>query len=246
MASKALLYPTTFHIVRSLFWCSCAVLPTGGPGPSLFTCTRPKATDSLTDAVDRARCLTLLADLALDPGCARTLFRGGAVPQMLLNAQGCSHAEVRKGNLPGTNGSVEKDNKDDDRGASMSRPASPVPVVEGEDGVEGIATNEEAEEIAKRARVPVARAGRAVEFCRCRQAMRLLTRLVRGLPGEAPAVVVRHPGLRSIVELVEAPSAPAEGTDSLPAEVDGVAGGALEVGETKMCFKCVSRRLSVL
>ncbi|CAN0576102.1 unnamed protein product, partial [Ectocarpus sp. 12 AP-2014] len=39
--------------------------------------------------------------------------------------------------------------------------------------------------------------------CRCRQATRLLARLVRGLPGETPAVVVRHSGLRSVVQILE-------------------------------------------
>lgn len=54
---------------------------------------QPQATDSLTDLAEKARCLSLLADLALIPECARTLFRGGAVPQMLLNTQGCTHVD---------------------------------------------------------------------------------------------------------------------------------------------------------
>lgn len=68
--------------------------------------------------------------------------------------------------------------------------------------------------------------------------MRLLTRLVGGLPREAPAVVVRHSGLGSIVQLLEAagevsstsaPEGGGGGGGVTAAAAEAAAGGALEV-----------------
>lgn len=68
--------------------------------------------------------------------------------------------------------------------------------------------------------------------------MTLLTRLVIGLPGEAPAVVVRHPGLRTIVQLLdparggEASARVADGAaEDVSAAAEAAAGGALEVSD---------------
>ena len=81
--------------------------------------------------------------------------------------------------------------------------------------------------------------GAVVAVCRCRQAMRLLARLVRGLPAEAPAVVVRQNGLRSIVRIVEdavaEAAAAADGPAALPVETMAATGDALEVcGSTEV------------
>ena len=74
----------------------------------------------------------------------------------------------------------------------------------------------------------------SVELCSCRQAMRLLARLVRVLPGEASAVVVKHSGLRSIVQILEEAATVTEtstvdGGSELRARTDAAAAEALEV-----------------
>lgn len=157
------------------------------------------------------RCISLLADLALDPGCARTLFRGGAVPQMLLNAQGCTHLEAAGASDGGSSMTADaKDKKSDAPLKVVSVLGQPGEAAAGVGG----------------------RGGGVVAVCRCRQAMRLLARLVRGLPGDAPAVVVRQNGLRSIVRVVEdavAEAAAADGPTALPVETMAATGDALEV-----------------
>lgn len=86
--------------------------------------------------------------------------------------------------------------------------------------------------------------------------MRLLTRLVGGLPREAPAVVVRHSGLRSIVQLLEAAgevsraSAPqgsgsggdGDGCGVISAAVEAAAGGAFEVSTEAAATAAVSQK----
>lgn len=172
-----------------------------------------QATDALTGTAERARCLSLLADLALDLGCARTLFQRGAVPQMLLDAQGCRHG-----------GSTASDGGGG--GGFSDGGASPTPSAKSMD-------SEMAGEVTGRAGVTKAQLAQTNgEVCRCRQAVRLLCRLVRGLPGEAPGVVVRHSGLLSIVQILEEAAAAAASTDRggrVPAATEAAAGEALEV-----------------
>lgn len=80
--------------------------------------------------------------------------------------------------------------------------------------------------------------------------MRLLARLVRGLPGEAPAVVVRQNGLRSIVRVVEdavaEAAAAADGPAALPVETMAATGDALEVcvEASNGFFYCLLSRLA--
>lgn len=157
------------------------------------------------------RCISLLADLAVDPGCARTLFRGGAVPQMLLNAQGCTHLEAAGASDGGSSMTPGPKDKNGDA------PSKGVAVLgQGGESAAGVGVR-----------------GGVVAVCRCRQAMRLLARLVRGLPGEAPAVVVGQNGLRSIVRIVEdavtEAAAAADGPAALPVETMAATGDALEV-----------------
>lgn len=189
-----------------------------------------QATDAFTGPLGKAQCLSLLADLAVDPRCARTLFRGGAVPQMLLNAQGCTHVELIDvyggGGDTGVNGGL---------GGSGGRTSPALSATSGESGARSRtatedldAEQEEEEEQQQHEAVVPAAAPSAggggpseVACCRCRQAMRLLARLVRGLPGETPAVVVRHSGLRSIVQILEDGAAEAAALAAPPAGGDG-------------------------
>lgn len=198
----------------------------------------PKATDNFTGPLEKARCLSLLADLALDPRCARTLFQGGAIPQMLLNAQGCTHVDLIDvhGDRGGGGGGF--------MGGSDGR-ASPAPSATSCDSearsaaaTEDLDTEREEEEEEERQRVAVGVGGSVTTAgavcCRCRQATRLLARLVRGLPGETPAVVVRHSGLRSVVQILEdgaaEAKAAAEGTGRrIPAATEAAVREALEV-----------------
>lgn len=251
------------------------VLRRGRLTPPVVRHSRGQATDSLTGAEETARCLSLLADLALDPGCARTLFRGGAVPQMLLNAQGCMHAESIEGGAGGGGtvlgrkggstaagssaaGGIPADAAegvgDDGGGASSDdRAFRALNAESGEDSDSSDSTeavvvvvkggHPDAEETNAAPAVDC-RGGqpRTIAVCRCRQAMRLLARLVRGLPGECPAVVVRHSGLRSIVKILEtAATAAKDGADGdgwLPAAVEAAAGEALEVSECSRAWEC--------
>ena len=210
-----------------------------------------QATDAFAAPLEKARCLSLLADLAFDPRCARTLFRGGAVPQMLLNAQGCTHVElidVYGGGAaaPGVSGGF---------GAGSDGRASPaLSATSGESGTrsrtatEDLDADQEEEEEQQQheAAAPTTGGGSPSEVacCRCRQAMRLLARLVRGLPGETPAVVVRHSGLRSIVQILEDGAAEAAALASpgggdgcgLPAATEAAVREALEVREHAELF----------
>ena len=173
------------------------------------------------------RCISLLADLALDPGCARTLFRGGAVPQMLLNAQGCTHLETVGASDGGSGGDAPPK-----PAFLLGQPGEAAVEVGAEGGRGGGGDSMTATATA---------GGAVIAVCRCRQAMRLLARLVRGLPGEAPAVVVRQNGLRSIVRIVEDAVAEAAGTPDGPAALPlgtiAATGDALEVcGSVKGYF----------
>ncbi|CAN0222909.1 unnamed protein product, partial [Laminaria digitata] len=206
---------------------------------------RALATGGVTGHAEMERCISLLADLALDPGFARTLFRGGAVPQMLLNAQGCTHLEAAgasdgggsggsgggggggrglgsDGGSPSTTHGVQ-DKKGDAPAMPVLGPSGQAAVAGAGGGGGGGGGDEMA----------AAEGGGVVAVCRCRQAMRLLARLVRGLPGEAPAVVVRQNGLRSIVRVVEDAVAEAAaatgGPASLPVETMAATGDALEL-----------------
>lgn len=213
------------------------------PSPTL------QATGALADSMEKASCLSLLADLALDPGCARTLFRGGAVPQMLLNAQGCTHVKsIAVGDDTAESGAAGLTSKvstsvegegDFDRNNATSigsetrrGSTSLTPSVTSPDADDGEAWSpsggrwlevegtEEERELS---------AGTGFEICRCRQAMRLLARLVRGLPGEAPAVVLRRGGLRSTVQIVEDATAVVVAVGRLPVATEAATGEALEV-----------------
>lgn len=246
----------------------------------LFNTKPPQVTDALTSPPEKARCLSLLADLALDPACARTLFRGGAVPQMLLNVQGCTHVDESPAAVAADDDEVDGVGRGvvgegfecgDGRTAAAAATVTAVEnapnggsddvLVAGDEGefgagVGGGGDDEKAGEepaIADGTEIrqqdkdnqpkapegsgerPAPRRVKAtVEVCRCRQAMRLLTRLVRGLPMEAPAVVVRHPGLGSIVQLLETAGGGSDGGVSSAAEA--AAGGALEVSEISAIF----------
>ncbi|CAM9366645.1 unnamed protein product [Ectocarpus sp. 8 AP-2014] len=216
------------------------------------------ATDNFTGPLEKARCLSLLADLALDPRCARTLFQGGAIPQMLLNAQGCTHVDLIDVHGDRGGGGGGGGGGGDFVGGSDGR-ASPAPSATSCDSetrsaataAEDLATEreeeeeeeeeekeEEEEEEEERQRVAVGVGGSVTTAgavcCRCRQATRLLARLVRGLPGETPAVVVRHSGLRSVVQILEdgaaEAKAAAEGTGRrIPAATEAAVREALEL-----------------
>lgn len=175
---------------------------------------------------------------------------------MLLNAQGCTHVElidVHGGGIGGgAGGSV----------AGSEGPASPAlsgASFESEAMSRTVTEDLEAEqeEPQQQAVVVAATTTMVIEgaaavssagagggggnteavCCRCRQATRLLARLVRGLPGETPAVVVRHSGLRSIVRILEDGAAEAaamavpgdNGGRVLPAATEAAVRGALEV-----------------
>lgn len=178
------------------------------------------------------------------------------MPQMLLNAQGCTHAETidgscgsgdgaglgRKGGSSAAGSVPAGVTKGDDNGGASpgGRALRALSAGSGEDGdstpEEAVVEGQPGAEETKPWSVPAADCRgdqpRTTEVCRCRQAMRLLTRLVRGLPGESPAVVVRHSGLRSIVKILEEAAAASakEGAHGwLPAAVEAAAGEALEV-----------------
>lgn len=163
---------------------------------------------------------------------------------MLLNAQGCTHeVQVEDAAEAGVHlvvsmaqhgTRVETDDPDGmEVGETVGTPGD-SPSLEDEEGEEiidvgtdriqgGVAVMPGNEKVG-----PIRPSG-VVKACRCRQATRLLTRLVRGLPGEAPAVVVRHAGLRSIVELLNASGARGTGGEILTPSAEAAAGGALEV-----------------
>lgn len=234
---------------------SCVLLPSPPPPSSLPLTTQ--ATDALTSPLEKARCLSLLSDLALNPRCARTLFRGGAVPQMLLNAQGCKHVDlidVHGGDGMGGGGGGDAAVAGPDGRVSLAgsvagreSDARSCTTTEGEDDEEegGEGEEEEEEEEEQQAGVEGVsdsggrrrrRGAEAASCCRCRQAMRLLARLVRGLPGETPAVVVRHSGLQNIVQILKDGAAEAEeaaagdsGRRRVPAATEAAVREALEV-----------------
>lgn len=141
---------------------------------------------------------------------------------MLLNAQGCSHAVPKHargrrsgsgsggGSLPFLSPRRANGSNEDSDGR---QPPSPTDgpggrvAVEREAGASGkpadaeetlasvsAGNGNEQEENASIA---------SVELCRCRRVVRVLARLVRGLPREAPAVVVKRGGIRSIVQILE-------------------------------------------
>lgn len=215
----------------------------------LWFCSQ--ATDALTGPLEKARCLSLLADLALDPRCARTLFRGGAIPQTLLNAQGCTHVElidVHGGAAAGVGGGAYGSSFAGSRdpaspalstGSRKSEPRSRATTEDLEAEQEERQQQQQAVAMAMATAVSAGPgAGSEAVCCRCRQAMRLLARLVRGLPGETPAVVVRHSGLRSIVQILEDGVAEAAGMAvpggngaRLPASTEAAVREALEVRE---------------
>ena len=207
--------------------------------------------------MEKARCLSLLADLAVDPRCARTLFRGGAVPQMLLNAQGCTHVELidvyGSGRGSGGGGGGDSNSGNSGPGGGSDGRASPaLSATSCESGTRSRTTTEdldaEQEEEELDEAVPAVPAATGdpseVACCRCRQAMLLLARLVRGLPGETPAVVVRHSGLRSIVQILEDGAAEAaklaapagSGGSGLPAATEAAVREALEVRDERGSF----------
>lgn len=195
--------------------------------PFLSVPPRMQATDAFTGPLEKARCLSLLADLAVDPRCARTLFRGGAVPQMLLNAQGCTHAELvdLHGGGSGSDGRASPASSATascESGARSRTATEDLEAEQEEDEQQQQQQRHEAVPAEPVASSPAA-AGRSSEAvcCRCRQAMRLLARLVRGLPGETPAVLVRHSGLRSIVQILEDGAAEAAALAAVPADGDG-------------------------
>lgn len=143
------------------------------------------------------------------------------MPQMLLNAQGCTHVELIDvhGGLGGGGGLGGSD-----EGRASPAPSSTSSSSESRSGTatEDLEAEQEEEDQPEATPPPVAggRSSEAAACCRCRQAMRLLARLVRGLPGETSAVVVRHSGLRSIVQIVEEGAAEAA-TLAVPADGDG-------------------------
>ncbi|CAM9855158.1 unnamed protein product, partial [Sphacelaria rigidula] len=193
-------------------------------------------TDALTSPPEKARCLSLLADLALDPACARTLFRGGAVPQMLLNVQGCTHVDETPAAVAADDDEVDGVGRGvvgegfecgDGRTAAAAATVTAVENAPNGGSDDVLVAGDEGEFGAGVGGGAPRRVKATVEVCRCRQAMRLLTRLVRGLPMEAPAVVVRHPGLGSIVQLLETAGGGSDGGVSSAAEA--AAGGALEL-----------------
>lgn len=139
---------------------------------------------------------------------------------MLLNAQGCSHAvpkharNRRSGSGSGSLPFSSPRRASGSNGNSYDRqPSSPIHDAEGRLAAEGEAgasgkpadvgeplasvsagDGHEGEETASMA---------SVELCRCRRVVRVLARLVRGLPREAPAVVMKRGGIRSIVQILE-------------------------------------------
>lgn len=229
--------------------------------------SRPQATDAFAGPLEKARCLSLLADLAVDPRCARTLFQGGVVPQMLLNAQGCTHVELIDvhGGGGGTSGSASGSagglgGGSDGRASPALSGTSCDSEVRSRTATEDLDAEQQQQEEEEEERqhevvvlaAPASPTGGGgapseVACCRCRQAMRLLARLVRGLPGETPAVVVRHSGLRSIVQILEdgaaeaaaLAAAPADGGDGygrLPTATEAAVREALEVrGTQRVC-----------
>lgn len=202
-----------------------------------------QATDAFSSPLEKARCLSLLANLAFDSRCARTLFQGGAVPQMLLSAQGCTHDELIDVHSGGSGGGGSDGRASPALSAtsceSEGRPRTGTATEELEAG-----SDEERQQNPSPPPPTTAAGGDAsgVACCRCRQAMRLLARLVRGLPGETPAVVVRHSGLRSIVKILEDGAAEAAALASahrdgasrrLPAATEAAVREALEVRDAK-------------
>ncbi|CAN0026180.1 unnamed protein product [Scytosiphon promiscuus] len=224
---------------------------------------RALATDALTAPLEKARCLSLLSDLALNHRCARTLFRGGAVPQMLLNAQGCKHGNLIDvhagggggGAVAGADGRTsltpsavgresdarsstttegeDEDGEEDEEQEEQSLPKEMQQRRNQRDEEEE--EEEEGEEGAAMEARGVGGGRRSAEAscCRCRQAMRLLARLVRGLPGETPAVVVRHSGLQNIVQILKDGAAVAAvgdgGGQGVPAATEAAVREALEL-----------------
>lgn len=162
--------------------------------------------------------------------------------QMLLNAQGCSHTEpqdvhtsdrasLSRERISSVDDEEERSDGDVEGGAVLRLAAtggdgSEVEergLDEGHAGQPGVLSS-----TTVTTRRPTVR-------CRCRQAMRLLARLVRGLPAEAPAVVLRQAGLASIVQILEHASraavdmAAGEDGGRLAATTEAAAGEALEV-----------------
>lgn len=212
--------PSTLHNMNviGVFCLTCFVSCKLKQNWVCFTLLFLQATDALRGSSEKARCLSLLADLALDPVCARTLFRQGVISQMLLNAQGCSHAVPKHArSRPSSSGSLpfssprrasgSNEDSDERQPPSPTYDAEGRFVVEEEAGASGkpadagesltsvsAGDGNEREETASNA---------SVELCRCRRVVRVLARLVRGLPREAPAVVVKRGGIRSIVHILE-------------------------------------------
>lgn len=158
---------------------------------------------------------------------------------MLLNAQGCSHAAdlIDLHGAEDNTAAFASDGRTSleaqSAAASRESDAKSGMTTEGEDDDDSGDENlpkEQHETAGVQADGAVSDSRLEKSCCRCRQAMRLLTRLVRGLPGETPAVVVRHSGLQNIVQILKDGAAVASsGGKDVPAATEAAVREALEV-----------------